>query len=81
MEKQQQEVKAEASFVGIKRMKTKWGGCNPQTARIWINLELVKPPECLEFIVVHELVHLHECKHNERFTAMMNQIGADTELS
>lgn len=73
MAKWQQEVKAEASFVGIKRMKTKWGSCNPQTARIWINLELVKkPPECLEFIVVHELVHLHERKHNERFIGLMN---------
>lgn len=50
-----------------------WGSCNPQTARIWINLELVKkPPECLEFIVVHELVHLHERKHNERFIGLMS---------
>jgi len=73
MAKWQPELKVEASFVGIKRMKTKWGSCNTQTARIWINLELVKkPPECLEFIVVHELVHLHERKHNERFIGLMN---------
>ncbi|MEG6216657.1 SprT family zinc-dependent metalloprotease [Enterobacter quasihormaechei] len=73
MAKWQQEIKVEASYVGIKRMKTKWGSCNPQTARIWINLELVKkPPECLEFIVVHELVHLHERKHNEHFIGLMN---------
>nr|WP_155412640.1 SprT family zinc-dependent metalloprotease [Yersinia intermedia] len=73
MAKWQPELKVETSFVGIKRMKTKWGSCNPQTARVWINLELVKkPPECLEFIVVHELVHLHERKHNERFIGLMN---------
>ena len=63
-----------ASFVGIKRMKTKWGSCNPSTGRIWLNLELVKkPPECLEFIIVHELVHLLERHHNERFKALMQQ--------
>lgn len=73
MAKWQTEMKVEASFVGIKRMKTKWGSCNPQSSRIWINLELVKkPPECLEFIVVHELVHLQERKHNERFIGLMN---------
>lgn len=42
MAKWQPEMKVEASFVGIKRMKTKWGSCNPQSARVWINLELVK---------------------------------------
>lgn len=62
------------SFVGIKRMKTKWGSCNPSTGRIWLNLELVKkPPECLEFIIVHELIHLLERHHNERFKALMHQ--------
>ena len=62
------------TFVGIKRMKTKWGSCNPNTGRIWLNLELVKkPPECLEFIIVHELTHLLERHHNERFMALMYQ--------
>ena len=61
------------SFVGIKRMKTMWGSCKTDTSRIWINLELVKkPPECLEFIVVHELVHLLERKHNQRFITLMD---------
>lgn len=70
--KWQEALKVIPSFVGIKRMKTKWGSCNTETARIWLNLELVKkPPECLEFIVVHELVHLHERKHNERFMSLM----------
>ncbi len=59
---------------GIKKMKTKWGSCNVQARRIWLNLELAKTPvQCLEYIVVHELVHLIERHHNERFTALMDQ--------
>lgn len=58
---------------GIKRMKTKWGSCNANTQRIWLNLELAKKsPECLEYILIHELVHLHERKHNERFLHLMD---------
>lgn len=58
---------------GIKRMKTKWGSCNPAARRVWLNLELAKKPvQCLEYIVVHELVHLLERHHNERFTALMD---------
>ncbi len=48
------------------------GSCKTDTSRIWINLELVKAPECLEFIVVHELVHLLERKHNQRFITLMD---------
>ena len=59
---------------GIKRMKTKWGSCNPRAGRIWLNLELVKkPPECLEFVLVHELVHLREQTHGARFVALMGE--------
>ncbi|MDQ6962831.1 MAG: SprT family zinc-dependent metalloprotease [Mariprofundaceae bacterium] len=59
---------------GIKKMKTKWGSCNIDQRRIWLNLELVKkPPECLEYVVVHELVHLHERYHNAHFKALMTQ--------
>jgi predicted metal-dependent hydrolase len=58
---------------GIKRMKTKWGTCNPDARRIWLNLELAKKPvQCLEYLIVHELVHLMERRHNERFTALMD---------
>lgn len=54
---------------GIKRMKTKWGTCNIEAQRIWLNLELAKKPvQCLEYILVHELTHLLERHHNERFT-------------
>lgn len=59
---------------GVKKMKTKWGSCNIQAKRIWLNLELAKKPyECLEYILVHELVHLLERKHNERFIAYLDQ--------
>ena len=71
--KWQEMLKVAPSFVGIKRMKTMWGSCKTDTARIWINLELVKkPPECLEFIVVHEMVHLLERKHTQRFISLMD---------
>jgi predicted metal-dependent hydrolase len=57
---------------GVKAMKTKWGTCNPRARRIWLNLELAKkPPECLEYIVVHELVHLLVRLHNDQFHALM----------
>ena len=59
---------------GVKQMKTKWGACNVDAKRIWLNLELAKKPViCLEYILVHELVHLHERNHNDRFIALMNQ--------
>ncbi len=59
---------------GVKRMKTKWGTCNIEARRIWLNLELAKKPlQCLEYIVVHEMVHLLERKHNDRFIAYLNK--------
>ncbi len=59
---------------GVKKMKTKWGTCNRKAKRIWLNLELAKKPvECLEYIVVHEMVHFLERKHNERFISLMNE--------
>ena len=58
----------------VKRMKTKWGSCTIEAGRIWLNLELVKkPPQCLEYIIVHEMVHLLERLHNERFVALMDE--------
>lgn len=57
----------------IKQMKTKWGSCNIEKKRIWLNLELAKKPEnCLEYIIVHEMVHLLERHHNERFLYYMD---------
>ncbi|WP_416438847.1 M48 family metallopeptidase [Phnomibacter sp. MR] len=59
---------------GIKKMKTKWGTCNIEAKRIWLNLELAKKPfQCIEYIVVHEMVHLLERNHNDKFIAHMNR--------
>lgn len=59
---------------GIKRMRTKWGSCNREAKRIWLNLELAKKPkECLEYIVVHEMVHVLERNHGTRFVTLMDQ--------
>lgn len=58
----------------VQRMKTKWGSCSPVTRGIRLNTELAKKPrECLEYIVVHEMVHLVEPTHNRRFVALMEQ--------
>lgn len=59
---------------GVKRMKTKWGTCTIEERRIWLNLELAKKsPLCLEYIIVHEMVHLLERHHNDRFVGLMDQ--------
>jgi len=59
---------------GIKIMKTRWGSCNPRQKRIWLNLTLIKKPlVCLEYVLVHEMVHLLEASHNARFYALMSQ--------
>ena len=59
---------------GIKQMKTRWGTCNIQASRIWINLELAKKsPRCLEYIVVHEMVHLLERLHNDHFRELLSR--------
>lgn len=58
----------------IKNMKTKWGTCNIEERRIWINLQLVKkPPECLDYVLVHELVHLLEANHTNRFQSLVEE--------
>lgn len=62
-----------ASRVFVQRMKTRWGSCNPSSSAIRLNTDLAKKtPECLEYIVVHELVHLIEPSHNARFRSVMN---------
>ncbi|MCG5531465.1 M48 family metallopeptidase [Halorhodospira halochloris] len=65
----------------IKRMKTRWGSCNIEARRVWLNLELAKKsPRCLEYILVHEMVHLLERHHTERFRALMDQCMPDWRL-
>lgn len=66
---------------GIKKMKTRWGSCNIEDRRVWLNLELAKKsPHCLEYVLVHELVHLLERHHNDRFKALMDQFLPQWQL-
>jgi len=61
--------------VGIKKMRTRWGTCNADAGRIWLNLELAKkPPSCLEYILVHEMIHILERRHNDRFRGLLDQM-------
>ena len=58
----------------IKRMKTKWGSCNPAAKRIWLNLELAKKPvHCVEYVIVHEMVHIFEKHHGADFQEIMDR--------
>ncbi len=67
-------VGVEVAAWGVKKMKTRWGTCNREAHRIWLNLELVKKPvRCLEYIIVHEMVHLLERHHGDRFTELMKR--------
>lgn len=60
---------------GIRRMKTKWGSCNIDAKRVWLNLELIKkPPHCLEYVIVHELTHFRERHHSAHFVAQMDKL-------
>jgi len=64
----------------VRRMKTRWGSCNSQARTIRLNTDLTKKPrECLEYIVVHAMIHILEPTHNERFQALMNRFMADWE--
>lgn len=57
-----------------KYMTTRWGTCNTKTGKIWLNLQLAKKtPECLEYVILHELIHLIEKSHNERFVSLMDK--------
>jgi predicted metal-dependent hydrolase len=73
IEKWEAILKVNVSDWQVKQMKTKWGSCNIDKKRIWVNLELAKKPEhCLEYIIVHEMVHLLERHHNDRFLYYMD---------
>ena len=74
IDKWQEQIGVTINDWQIKQMKTKWGTCNIEKKRIWLNLELAKKPiMCLEYIVVHEMIHLLERHHNERFLALMEK--------
>jgi predicted metal-dependent hydrolase len=74
IKKWEPKIGVHVSEYGIKQMKTKWGTCNSAEKRIWLNLELVKKPvECIEYIVVHEMVHILNRKHDADFIRLMNK--------
>jgi predicted metal-dependent hydrolase len=74
IDKWQKIIGVEVKDWGIKKMKTKWGTCTIADRRIWLNLELAKKPEhCLEYIIIHEMIHLIERKHSDRFVAYMDK--------
>jgi predicted metal-dependent hydrolase len=74
MKKWERKIGVRASDWGVRQMKTKWGSCNVTAKRIWLNLKLAKkPPRCLEYIMVHELVHFLEPSHNSKFKAYMDK--------
>lgn len=74
LEKWENKIGVKVSAWQVKQMKTKWGTCNIEEKRIWVNLELAKKPShCLEYIIVHEMLHLLERHHNERFMALMEK--------
>ena len=74
LKKWEQKIGVKTNDFGVKIMRTKWGTCNVEAKRIWLNLELAKKPlECLEYILVHELVHLLERNHNDKFIRYMNK--------
>ena len=75
LEQWQPKVGKEVADLRIKRMKTRWGTCNISKQRIWLNLELIKKPEqCLEYILVHEMVHLLEPGHTKKFYAHLDTL-------
>lgn len=67
-----------ADEVRIRKMKTLWGSCNPTARRVWLNLELAKKPtRCIEYVIAHELIHLLERHHNDRFRRLMDRFMPD----
>jgi predicted metal-dependent hydrolase len=74
LEKWEPTLGVKASFWGVRRMRTCWGTCNRAALRIWLNIELAKkPPQCLEYILVHELLHLIDHTHGERHLSLMDK--------
>ena len=74
IEKWEKKIGVSVAEWQVKQMKTKWGTCNIEKKRIWINLELAKKLiHCLEYIIVHEMIHFIERHHNERFMALMDK--------
>jgi predicted metal-dependent hydrolase len=78
IEKWESKIGVDVEHLFVRRMRTRWGSCNSQAHTIRLNTDLAKKPrECLEYIIVHELIHILEPTHNERFRAFMNQFLPD----
>ncbi len=74
IEKWEERIGVQLSDWRIRQMKTKWGSCNIEDKRIWLNLELAKKTlECLDYVIVHEMVHFHERHHNELYVAYIDR--------
>lgn len=74
IDKWEKKIGVKADSWGIRRMKTRWGTCNHKKRNIWLNLELAKKPEsCIEYVILHEVLHLIEEKHSEKFIALLNK--------
>jgi len=72
--KWEQKIGLKASSWQTKYMTTRWGTCNRKTGKIWLNLQLAKKTtECLEYVILHELIHLVEKNHNEKFILLMDK--------
>lgn len=71
----EKKINVKVAEICIRTMRTKWGTCNPKAKRIWLNTELAKKSiESIEYVIVHEMVHLLERNHNEVFIAHMNKL-------
>lgn len=82
VEKWEEIIGVKAETVRVKNMLTRWGTCNTKDKRIWINLQLAKKPiECLEYVIVHELVHLLEKSHNSVFVDYMDKFLPDWRVT
>ena len=69
----QPKLKVHVASYFLQRMKTKWGSCNPRAPRLWFNLGLVKvPADCIEYVVVHEMLHLVDRTHGARFVELLD---------
>lgn len=78
VERMEARIGVHATRWSVRVMKTRWGSCTPKTGAIRINARLAAyPPECLEFVVAHELVHLLEPSHNARFHALLDEFCPD----
>lgn len=78
VERMEARIGVHAARWSVRVMKTRWGSCTPKTGAIRINARLAAyPPECLEFVVAHELVHLLEPSHNTRFHALLDEFCPD----